>query len=77
MKQIDKDTISLEWSTDDVLSECDWLTKEQAREVLKMSNKDFRSYLLGIESLCGKHLIDVPIALENKNFKMKLFRSKY
>ena len=34
-----------------------------------MSNKDFRSYLLGIESLCGKHLIDVPIALENENFK--------
>ena len=34
MKQIDKDTISLEWCTDDVLSQCDWLTKEQAREVL-------------------------------------------
>ena len=34
-----------------------------------MSNKNLRSYLLGIESLCGKHLIDVPIALENKNFK--------
>jgi hypothetical protein len=36
MKQIDKDTISLEWCTDDVLSQCDWLTKEQAREVLSM-----------------------------------------
>ena len=35
MKQIDKDTISLEWCTDDVLSQCDWLTKEQAREVFK------------------------------------------
>ena len=34
-----------------------------------MSNKSLRSYLLGIESLCGKHLIDVPLALENENFK--------
>ena len=34
-----------------------------------MSNKNLRSYLLGIQSLCGKHLIDVPIALENENFK--------
>jgi hypothetical protein len=34
-----------------------------------MSNKSLRSYVLGIESLCGKHLIDVPIALENESFK--------
>jgi hypothetical protein len=37
--------------------------------ILVECNKDFRSYLLGIESLCGKHLIDVYIALENENFK--------
>lgn len=30
---------------------------------------NLRSYFLDIESLCGKHLIDVPIALENDNFK--------
>ena len=34
-----------------------------------MSNKNLRSYLLGIEILCGKHLIDVPIAVENESFK--------
>ena len=28
-----------------------------------------RSYFLEIESLLAKHLIDVPIALENDNFK--------
>ena len=35
MQQINEDTITLEWSTDDVLEQCDWLTKEQARHVLK------------------------------------------
>ncbi len=31
-----KDRISVEWCTEDVLTQCDWLTKEQAREVLQM-----------------------------------------
>ena len=35
MQQINEDTITLEWSTDDVLEQCDWLTKEQARHVLR------------------------------------------
>ena len=36
MEQIDEDTIALHWTTEDVMNECDWLTKEQAREVLSM-----------------------------------------
>lgn len=36
MKQIDDDTIVLEWCTEDVLEQCDWLTKEQAQDVLRM-----------------------------------------
>tara|TARA_R100000664_G_C2732073_1_gene122397 strand:+ start:460 stop:795 length:336 start_codon:yes stop_codon:yes gene_type:complete len=31
-----EDSISVGWSTEDVLDQCDWLTKEQAREVLQM-----------------------------------------
>tara|TARA_R100001015_G_C4597496_1_gene152612 strand:- start:216 stop:551 length:336 start_codon:yes stop_codon:yes gene_type:complete len=31
-----EDQISVEWCTEDVISQCDWLTKEQAREVLQM-----------------------------------------
>tara|TARA_Y100000114_G_C11489568_1_gene199241 strand:- start:36 stop:236 length:201 start_codon:yes stop_codon:yes gene_type:complete len=34
-----KDTITIEWCTDDVLEECDWLTKDQARDVLAMCLK--------------------------------------
>ena len=34
-----------------------------------MSNKNLRSYVLGIHSLCGIHLIDVRISLENEYFK--------
>ena len=30
-----EDRISVGWSTEDVLDQCDWLTKEQAREVLQ------------------------------------------
>ena len=36
MEQIDEDTIALHWTTEDVMNTCDWLTKEQAREVLSM-----------------------------------------
>ena len=36
MEQINKDTIALHWTTEDVMNQCDWLTKEQAREVLSM-----------------------------------------
>tara|TARA_R100000742_G_C4268100_1_gene86411 strand:+ start:134 stop:340 length:207 start_codon:yes stop_codon:yes gene_type:complete len=36
MEQINEDTIALHWTTKDVMHECDWLTKEQAREVLSM-----------------------------------------
>ena len=36
MKQINEDTIALHWTTEDVMNQCDWLTKEQAREVLSM-----------------------------------------
>ena len=36
MEQKDEDTIALHWSTEDVMHQCDWLTKEQAREVLSM-----------------------------------------
>ena len=36
MEQIDEDTIALHWSTEDIMHQCDWLTKEQAREVLSM-----------------------------------------
>ena len=32
----DEDRISVGWCTEDVLSRCDWLTKQQAREVLQM-----------------------------------------
>ena len=31
-----EDQISVEWCTEDVISQCDWLTKKQAREVLQM-----------------------------------------
>ena len=34
MEQIDEDTIALHWTTEDVMHECDWLSKDQARHVL-------------------------------------------
>ena len=34
MQQINEDTIALHWSTEDVMQQCNWLTKEQARDVL-------------------------------------------
>tara|TARA_Y100001938_G_C7819309_1_gene295815 strand:- start:342 stop:509 length:168 start_codon:yes stop_codon:yes gene_type:complete len=37
---------------------------------------NLKSYLLEIESLCGKHLIDVSIALENDNFKSAVQKHK-
>ena len=34
MEQKDEDTIALHWSTEDVMQQCNWLTKDQARDVL-------------------------------------------
>lgn len=35
MKQVDQDTITLEWCTEDVMVQCPRLTKDQARQVLR------------------------------------------
>ena len=35
MKQVDQDTITLEWCTEDVMEQCPLLTKDQARQVLR------------------------------------------
>jgi len=35
MKQVDQDTITLEWCTEDVMQQCPLLTKDQARQVLR------------------------------------------
>lgn len=34
MLELQDDEIAIVWSVDDVLQECDWLTREQALEVL-------------------------------------------
>lgn len=38
--ELDDDQIAIIWSVDDVMQQCEWLTREQAQEVLwRLDNK--------------------------------------